>query len=61
MLVPPQPDIPLIIYLTTTKLQWAVLAQKIEGEERAIYYFSKKSLEYETQCSPLEKTILALV
>jgi len=38
-----------------------MLAQRIEGEEKAIYYVSNKFLEHETHYSPLEKTTLALV
>ena len=40
---PPQPNIPLILYLITTATAVkAMLASKIEGEERVIYYISKK-------------------
>ena len=36
-------------------------AQKIEGEEKAIYYMSKKFRVYETRYTPIEKTCLDLV
>ena len=39
----------------------AMLAQEVEGKENAIYYLSKKMLEYETRYTPLEKLCLALV
>ena len=39
-----------------------MLAQESKGKaEKAIYYLSKKTLEYETRYTPLEKTCLALV
>jgi len=38
-----------------------MLAQKIEGEERAIYYVSKHFVEHEAYYTPLEKISLALV
>jgi len=38
-----------------------MLAQTVDKEERAIYYISKKFLEYEVKYTPLEKTCLALV
>ncbi|XP_074291206.1 uncharacterized protein LOC141617977 [Silene latifolia] len=39
----------------------AMLAQTADKEERAIYYISKKFLDYEVKYTPLEKTCLALV
>ena len=39
----------------------AMLAQEIKGKENAIYYLSKKFLEYEFRYTPLEKLCLALV
>ena len=39
----------------------AMLAQKIDNEERAIYYISKKFLDYETRYTQVEKSCLALV
>ncbi|XP_074290617.1 uncharacterized protein LOC141617332 [Silene latifolia] len=39
----------------------AMLAQVQDGQEKAIYYLSKKFLEYETNYSSIEKSCLALV
>ncbi|XP_074266729.1 uncharacterized protein LOC141590010 [Silene latifolia] len=39
----------------------AMLAQTVKNEERAIYYISKKFLEYDAKYTTLEKTCLALV
>ncbi|XP_074299358.1 uncharacterized protein LOC141630435 [Silene latifolia] len=39
----------------------AMLAQVQDDQEKAIYYLSKKFLEYEANYSPIEKTSLALV
>ena len=64
ILVPPVPDKPLLLYLTTTDIAMrALLAQYLEKsrKENAIYYISKKMLAYEEKYSPLEKTCVALV
>ena len=62
MLVPLQTGIPIILYITTTNIAMgAILTQKIEAEERVIYYLSKKFLEYETLYYPLENTTSTLV
>src|SRR6187397_2599242 len=62
VLAPALPGIPLRLYLTVTKETIrAMLAQEVEGKENAIYYFSKKMLEYEVCYTPLEKLCLALV
>ncbi|XP_074315648.1 uncharacterized protein LOC141651853 [Silene latifolia] len=62
VLMPPQQDQPLGLYLTVTETAMgAMLAQTVGSEERAIYYLSKKFLEYECKYSQLEKTCLALV
>ncbi|XP_021839912.2 uncharacterized protein [Spinacia oleracea] len=52
VLMPPKPGQPLILYLTITETAMgALLAQYQEGtkKEVAIYYLSKKFLEYETR------------
>ncbi|XP_074288525.1 uncharacterized protein LOC141613683 [Silene latifolia] len=47
VLMPPQQGIPLSIYLTVIGATMeAMLAQTIDGEELAIYYISKKFIEY---------------
>ena len=62
--VPPIPEKPLLLYLTTTDTTMgALLAQYLEEtkKENAIYYISKKMLPYEEKYSSLEKTCVALV
>ena len=62
VLAPALPGIPLRLYLTVTKeTMGAMLAQEVEDKENAIYYLSKKMLEYEARYTPLEKLCLALV
>ncbi|XP_074313531.1 uncharacterized protein LOC141648709 [Silene latifolia] len=62
VLSPPIAGLPLSLYLTVTDTAMgAMLAQTVEKEERAIYYFSKNFLEYEAKYTTLEKTCLALV
>ena len=64
ILVPPVPEKPLLLYLTTTDtVMRALLAQYLEEtrKENVIYYISKKMLPYEEKYSPLEKTCIALV
>ena len=64
ILVPPIPETPLLLYLTTTDIAMgALLAQYLEEtrKENVIYYISKKMLPYEEKYSPLEKTCVALV
>jgi len=47
VLVPLQSDVALILYLTTsTTVMGAMLAQKVKDKAKAIYYVSKKFLEY---------------
>lgn len=64
VLMPPKPGEPLILYLTVTETAMgALLAQYQEGTKReiAIYYLSKKFLDYETRYNPLEKACIALI
>ncbi|XP_074267062.1 uncharacterized protein LOC141590364 [Silene latifolia] len=62
VLGPPIAGLPLSLYLTVTDTAMgAMLAQTVENEERAIYYISKKFLEYEAKYTTLEKICLALV
>ena len=50
VLLPPQLEIPLVLYLTTTNsATGAMSAQKVEEEEWATYYLSKNFAEYETR------------
>ena len=56
VLMAPYPGIPLILYLTTTTtVMGAMLAQKIEGEERVIYFTSKKILNMRPATRPWKK------
>ena len=64
ILVPPVPEKPLLLYLTTTNTAMgALLAQYLEEsmKENVIYYSNKKMLAYEENYSPLKKTCAALV
>ena len=64
ILVPPIPEKPLLLYLTTTDTAiGALLAQYLEEtrNENAFYYISKKMLPYEEKYSLLEKTCVTLV
>ena len=64
ILVPPIPEKPLLLYLTTMNTEMeALLAQYLEKSRKAnaIYYINKKMLLYEEKYSPLEKTCVALV
>ena len=53
----------MILYLLVTDtIMGCMLAQESEDRvEKAIYYLSKKMLDYETRYTPLEKACLALV
>ena len=64
VLISPEPDRPLILYLTVhDNSMGCVLGQhdRIGKKEQAIYYLSKRFIDYETRYTPLEKTCLALV
>ena len=63
VLVPPVPGRPLILYLTVH--EWSmgcVLGQHDENrrKKQAIYYLSKKFMDYESKYSSLEKMCCAL-
>ena len=62
--MPPQPGLPLLLYLTITDTAaGALLAQYLEDsrKERAIYYASRKLAGYEVNYTALEKACVALV
>jgi hypothetical protein len=64
ILMPPQQDKPIHLYLSTTDTAMgALLAQYVEEsqKENAIYYLSKKMKEGEAKYSMLEKMCVALV
>ena len=63
MLAPPVQGKPLILYLTVhERSMGCVLGQhdKIGRKEQAIYYLSKKFIDYKSRYSPLEKMCCAL-
>ena len=63
ILQPPKLGQPLILYLAIEKdAIRAMLAQEEERKtEHAVYYLSKKLLQYEANYSPVEKTCLAVI
>ncbi|XP_058181223.1 uncharacterized protein LOC131299658 [Rhododendron vialii] len=63
VLAPPFPRKPLIMYLSVTETSMGcMLAQENNAKiECALYYLSKKMMDYETRCTPLEKTCWGLV
>ncbi|XP_074299428.1 uncharacterized protein LOC141630523 [Silene latifolia] len=62
VLSPPVVGLSLSLYLTVTDTAMrAMLTQTVNKEERAIYYISKRLLDYEVNYTPLEKTCLSLV
>jgi len=61
--VPPVSGRPLILYMTTTKKAMrCILGQHDESgrKERAIYYMSKKFIDYECRYTMVEKLCCAL-
>ncbi|XP_074278078.1 uncharacterized protein LOC141601683 [Silene latifolia] len=62
VLSPPVVGLPSSLYLTVTDTAMgAIFAQTVDKEERAIYYISKKFLNYEVKYTSFEKTCLAQV
>ena len=63
VLAPPIPGRLLLLYLLVSDVALgSMLAQYDDhGKERAIYYLSKKMLDYELKYTAIEKTCLALV
>ncbi|XP_017984360.1 PREDICTED: uncharacterized protein LOC108663639 [Theobroma cacao] len=63
VLVPPTVEKPLILYLTVNKNSMRCVLGQHDGtgkKEQAIYYLSKKFMEYESKYSTLEKMCCAL-
>ena len=58
-----KPRKPLLLYLAIKKgAIWAMLAQKSKGKvEHAVYYLSKKLLQYKANYNLVEKTCLAII
>ena len=64
VLQPPRPGKPLLLYLSVTEeAMGAMLAQQAEDTrvENAVYYLSKRMLDYELKYNKIEKLCLALV
>ena len=60
ILVPPVPEKPLLLYLTTTDTAMgALLAQYLEETRNTIYYINKKMLPFKKKYSPLEALVWA--
>ncbi|RVX14390.1 Pol polyprotein [Vitis vinifera] len=63
VLVPPTPRRPLLLYLSVSDMALGCMLAQIDdlGKERAIYYLSKRMLEYEMRYVMIERLCLALV
>nr|CAN65175.1 hypothetical protein VITISV_029768 [Vitis vinifera] len=63
ILVPPMPGRPLLLYLSVSDMALGCMLAQIDdsGKERAIYYLSKRMLEYEIRYVMIERLCLALV
>ena len=63
VLVPPTPRRPLLLYLSVSDIALGCMLAQLDdsGKERAIYYLSKRVLEYECKYIMIEHLCLALV
>ena len=63
VLAPPTPGRPLFLYLSVSDIALGCMLAQLDdlGKERAIYYLSKRMLEYETRYIVIEHYCLALV
>ena len=63
ILVPPTPGRPLLLYLSVSNMTLGCILTQIDDsrKERAIYYLSKRMLEYEVKYVMIERLFLALV
>ena len=63
ILVPPTPGRPLLLYLSVSDIALGCMLAQLDdsGKERAIYYLSKRMLEYECKYIMIERLCLALV
>ena len=63
ILVPPMPGRPLLLYLSISDIAFGCMLAQLDdsGRERAIYYLSKRMLEYQTRYIMIEHFFLALV
>ena len=61
MLVPPQKHKPFKLYLSAyERAIGSALIPEFEGKERVIYFVSRRLLDAETRCSPVERLCLCL-
>ena len=63
VLVPPTPGRPLLLYLSVSDMALGCMLAEIDDsrKERAIYYLSKRMLEYDVKYVMIERLCLALV
>ncbi|RVW12009.1 Retrovirus-related Pol polyprotein from transposon 297 [Vitis vinifera] len=63
VLVPPTPGRPLLLYLSVSNVALGCMLAQLDdsGKERAIYYLSKRILDYEMRYVMIERYCLALV
>ena len=63
ILVPPMPGRPLVLYLSVSDMALGCMLAQLDdsGKEQAIYYLSKRMLEYEMRYDMIEHFCLALV
>ncbi|XP_059589978.1 uncharacterized protein LOC132252789 [Vitis vinifera] len=63
VLVPPTPGRPLLLYLSVSDMALGCMLAQLDdlGKERAIYYLSKRMLEYECKYIMIERLCLAVV
>ena len=61
--MPPTPGRPLFLYLSVLDIALGCMLAQLDdsGKERAIYYLSKRMLEYECKYIMIERLYLALV
>ena len=63
VLVPPTPGRPLLLYLSVSDIALGCMLAQLDdsGKERAIYYLSKRMMEYECKYLMIDRLCLALV
>ncbi|RVW24845.1 Retrovirus-related Pol polyprotein from transposon 297 [Vitis vinifera] len=63
VLAPPTPGLPLLLYLSVSDVALGCMLAQLDdsGKDRAIYYLSKRMLDYETRYVTIERYCLALV
>ena len=61
--MPPTPRRPLLLYLSVSDIALGCMLAQLDdsGKERAIYYLSKRMMEYECKYLMIERLCLALV